>query len=63
MIYRVRDEWPLAYRGHCAGEEFSANLEPDVELRAIEIGAIEILDSTRESIDGLNVTPPRKSNG
>lgn len=58
--YRVRPEWPYRYRGYAPGEEFIANLEPDVEQRALRKGAIEILDDTREKLDPERVRPPRK---
>lgn len=50
----------MDYRGHAPGEQFVANLEPDVEKRALALGAIEIVASQRESIESLTCTPPRE---
>jgi hypothetical protein len=39
-VYKVTG--PVAYAGHEPGEEFEAELEPDLERRALERGAIEV---------------------
>jgi hypothetical protein len=36
----------LAYRGHEPGEEFMATLAPSVERRAVDRGAIVLLERT-----------------
>lgn len=58
--YRVRPEWPFRYREHEPGEEFVANLDPDVELRAVSKGALEVLEARREAVDPRAVRLPRK---
>jgi hypothetical protein len=41
-VYRVTGR--LDYRGHKQGEEFMANLAPTVERRAVDRGAIVLLE-------------------
>lgn len=59
--YRVRPTWPFRYREYEPGEEFVANLDPDVEERAVRKGALEVLDATRERLDPARAKPPRRS--
>jgi len=57
MLYRVIGKW--AYREHQPGETFVADLEPDVEARAVKVGAIEVLARTVTRLDPTKATPPR----
>jgi hypothetical protein len=56
-VYRVLSRW--RYRRHDLGEVFEADLEPDVETRAIELGVIELLERKTTSIAETEFTPPR----
>ena len=56
-IYRVLSRW--RYREHELGEIFEANLEPDVERRAIELRVIELVERKETSIADTEFSPPR----
>jgi|DewCreStandDraft_4_1066084.scaffolds.fasta_scaffold46081_5 hypothetical protein len=58
--YRVRPTWPFRYREYEPGEEFVADLEPDVEERAVRKGALEVLDDARDPLDPASATPPKR---
>lgn len=45
------------YRGHAPGEEFEANLDPDVEERAVRKGTIRVLDRKRTRLEPERVSP------
>ena len=49
---------PYPYREHKPGETFEANLDPDVEERAVRKGAIRVLESSRVQLDHIQVTHP-----
>lgn len=58
--YLINPDWPHAYREHKPGEEFEANLEPDVEARAVARGCLIVLDDTRVKLDPAKATAPRR---
>jgi len=39
---------PVAFDDHAPGEEFEADLDPDLEARALERGSIEIVSGQRK---------------
>lgn len=47
-VYRVTG--PYRYREHQPGELFEATLPPDVEARAVNRGAVEIVDANPVSL-------------
>jgi hypothetical protein len=58
-VYRVTG--PLRYREHSPGDVFEAVLEPDVEKRAVALGAIRVIDSTPPRIKPGSWTLPTKT--
>jgi len=55
--YLVTGNW--RYREHHPGEEFIANLDEDVEERAVRVGAIKVLERTDTKLDPERATPPK----
>jgi len=55
--YKVIGKW--RYREYTPGEIFIANLESDVEARAVKAGAIEVLERADTKLDPKWATPPR----
>lgn len=56
--YLVTSSYP--YREHAPGEEFEANLDPDVEERAVRKGAIVVLEDKRVRLEPEQVRDPRQ---
>lgn len=49
---------PRKYREHPPGEQFIADLDPDVEERAVRIGAIKVVARTSVQLDPERARPP-----
>ena len=56
-VYRVTGK--LRYREHKPGELFVAELDKDVEERALRVGAIEVVERTSVHLDIRRAKPPR----
>ena len=49
---------PRRYRDHDPGDRFEADLERDVEDRAVRVGAIRVLSRQRTTITPGSFRPP-----
>jgi hypothetical protein len=49
----------LRYREHSPGETFIADLDRDVEERAVKVGAIRVVERAVTRLDPDRATPPR----
>lgn len=47
------------YMGYAPGEVMVADLAPEVELRALALGAIERLDAKPEKVDKTKISRPK----
>jgi hypothetical protein len=57
-VYKVTGA--TSYRGHPPGVEFSADLEPDEERRALARGSIRVVRRAKARADTSQTTGPRQ---